>query len=55
MNKLIHSFWVTNGPIKLKTLENGLTYVITHLSDLEELFPGNKLLSDKVLSASALC
>ena len=47
-NKLIHSFWVTNRFIKLRTVENGRTYVITHLSDLEELFPGNELLSDKV-------
>ena len=30
------------------TVENGRTYVITHLRDLEELFPGDELLSDKV-------
>ena len=48
MNKLIHSFWVTNGSIRLRTAENGRTNVITHLSDLEELFPGNELLSDIV-------
>ena len=48
MNKLIHSFWVTNGSIRLRTAENGRTNVITHLSNLEELFPGNKLFSDKV-------
>ena len=48
MNKLIHSFWVTNGSIRLRTVENGRTNVITHLSDLEELFPENELLSDKV-------
>ena len=48
MNKLIHSFWVTNGSIRLRTVENGRTNVITHLSNLEELFPGNKLFSDKV-------
>ena len=47
-NKLIHSFWVTNRSIKLRTVENGRTYVVTHLSDLEDLFPGNELLSDKV-------
>ena len=46
--KLIHSFWVTNESIRLRIVENGRTYVITHLSDLEELFPGNELLSDKV-------
>ena len=48
MNKLIHSCWVTNESIRLRTAENGPTNVITHLSDLEELFPGNKLLPDIV-------
>ena len=47
-NKLIHSFWVTNVSIRLRTVENGRTNVITHLSDLEDLFPGNELLSDKL-------
>ena len=47
-NKLIHSFWVTNGSIKLRIAKNGRTYAITHLSDLEVLFPGNEFLSDKV-------
>ena len=47
-NELIHSFWVMNGSIKLRTAENGGTHVISYLSDLEELFPGNELLSDKV-------
>ena len=48
MNKLIHSFWVTNVSIRLRTAENVRTNVISHLSDLEELFPGNELFSDKV-------
>ena len=48
MNKLIHSFWVTNGSIRLRAADNGRTNLITHLSDLEKLFPGNELLSDKV-------
>ena len=47
-NKLIHSFWVTNESIRPRTVENGRTNVITHLSDLEDLFPGNELLSDKL-------
>ena len=47
MNKLIHSFWVTNGSIRLRTVENGRANVITHLSGLEELFPRNELFSDK--------
>ena len=48
MNKLTHSFWVPNGSFRLRTVENGRTNVITYLSDLEELFPGYELLSDKV-------
>ena len=48
MNKLIQSFWETNGFIGLRTVENGGIKIITHLSNLEELFPGNDLLSDKV-------
>ena len=48
MNKLIRSFWVPNGSLRLKTAENGRTNVITYLSDLEELFPVYELLSDKV-------
>lgn len=43
MNKLIHSFCVMNGSIRLKIVENRQTYIITHLSDLEELFPGKNL------------
>ena len=47
-NKLIRLLWVTNESIKLRTVENGRTYVIIHLSDLEGLFQGNELLFDKV-------
>ena len=36
-----------NGSIRLKTVENGRTY-ITHLSNLEELFPGSEFLSGKI-------
>ena len=42
-----HYDW-TNGSIRLSTVKNGQTNVITHTSDLEELFPGNEILSDKV-------
>ena len=31
-----------------KNFEKGRTNVITHLSDLEELFPWNEIISDKV-------
>ena len=47
-NEQINSFWVPNGSFRLRTAENGRTNVITYLSDLEELFPGYELLSDKV-------
>ena len=47
-NKYIHSFWVTNGTVKLKTDENGRVYAITHRNDLVELFPDNDILADQV-------
>ena len=47
-SKLLHSFWETNGSIRLRTVENGRTSVIIHLGYLEGLFPGNELLPDKV-------
>ena len=47
-NKYIHSFWVTNGTIKLKTIENGRVYAITRRNDLVGLFPDNDILADQV-------
>ena len=47
-NKYIHSFWVTNGTIKLKTVENGGVYAVTHRNDLVELFPDNDILADRI-------
>ena len=44
--KLIHGFWTSNGSIRLKLTETGNFRVITHDADLEELFPGNELISD---------
>ena len=47
--KQIYSvFWVTNGIIKLKTVENGRVYAVTHRNNLEELFPDNEVLADQV-------
>ena len=48
LNTYIHSFWVANGTIKLKTVENGRVYAITHRNDLVELFPDNDILADQV-------
>ena len=46
-NQFIHAFWVTNGTVLLKAFENGRVHVITHLTDLKELFPENQLLSEE--------
>ena len=46
LNKFIHGFWTSNGSIRLKLTETGNVRVITHHADLEELFPGNELISD---------
>ena len=46
LNKFIHGFWTSNGSIRLKLTETGNVRVITHDADLEELFPGNELISD---------
>lgn len=43
----IHSFWITNGSIRLKLSETSRVQEITHISDLEEHFPGSPLLADK--------
>ena len=46
LNKFIHGFWTSNGSIRLELTETGNVRVITHDVDLEELFPGNELISD---------
>ena len=48
LNRYIHYFRVTNGTIKLKTMENGPVYAVTHRNDLVELFPDNEILADQV-------
>ena len=47
VNKLIHSFWVSNGSIRLKLSDNERSYMITHINDLEEVFPGNEFIRDE--------
>ena len=42
----IHSFWVTNGSIRIKVNESSQVQEVTHICDLEELFPGNQYLED---------
>ena len=48
LNKYINFFRVTNDTIKLKTIENGRVYDVTHRNDLEELFPDNEAVADQV-------
>ena len=51
LNKYIHSFWATNGTIKLKTVGNGRVYAVTYRNDLEELFQDNEVLANQVQAA----
>ena len=46
-NKFIDSFWVSNGSIRLRVENRDRPCVITHISDLEVLFPGNDILRDE--------
>ena len=46
-NKFIDSFSVSDGSIRLKVEEKDRPCVVTHVSDLEDLFPGNDLLRDE--------
>ena len=50
-NKSIHAFWVSNGSIRLHIGENDRHNITTHLSNLEELFPGNKDFSNENFGA----
>lgn len=43
----INSFWVTNGTLRVKLQESSPPKSISHLVDLEEMFPGNPLLADE--------
>ena len=43
LNKYIHSFWVTNGAIKLKAVEN--RRIFENRDHLEKLFPDNEVLA----------
>ena len=46
-NQFIHAFWVINGTVRIKVVENGQVHVITHLNDLNGLFPENQLLNEE--------
>ena len=47
INKFLHGFWVTNGTIRIKVEESSTPTSVTHLSDLEDIFPGNPLLAEQ--------
>ena len=47
VNQFIFAFWGTNGTVRLKAVENGRVHLITHLSDLKDLFLGNQLVSQE--------
>ena len=42
----IHSFWVTNGSIRIKITESSQSQEVSHICDLEELFPRNHCIAD---------
>ena len=42
----IHSFWMTNGSIRVKVAESSQTQEVSHICDLGELFAGNQCLVD---------
>ena len=46
-NKFIDSLGVSNGCIRLRVENKDRPCVITHISDLEVLFPGNDILRDE--------
>ena len=43
-NQVIHAFWISNRPIKLKVLETGNVHTLTHEVDLEVFFRSNSLI-----------
>ena len=42
-NQFIHPFWITDGALRLKVIENDRLHVIFQLSDLKDLFPEKQL------------
>ena len=45
-NHFIHAFWVSNGTVLLKVVENGRVHVV-HLSDLKDLFLEKQVFREK--------
>ena len=49
--KFICGYWVSNGSIKIKISKRSHVKVISHIVDLEKLFPDNPLLKDDLIEA----
>ena len=47
----IHSFWVTNGSIRMKVTESSQIQEVSHICDLEEVFLGNQCLVDSQIGS----
>ena len=43
---LILGYWISNGSLKIRLSERSPAKTINHMTDLEELLPGNLLLED---------
>ena len=50
-NKIIFAYWVSNGSIKIRISGRSPVKVISHIADLEKLFPDNPLLKDDHIEA----
>ena len=50
-NKFIFGYWLSNGSIKIRIPELSPVKVISHIVDLEKLFPDNPLLKDDHIEA----
>ena len=46
-NKYIHTLWVSKWSAKIKLSENSKSNTISHITNLEKIFPDNELLKDK--------
>ena len=46
-NKYVHTFCVSNGSVEIKVRENSNPNTISHITDLEKIFPDSELLKDE--------
>ena len=46
-SKYIHTFWVSNGSVKIEIRDNSKPNTVSHITDLETIFPDNELLKDE--------